>query len=109
MNGKNIIFNDEKINKSNFYKNQKLSKINDIDVNKILVSKKESYGTKKSSKYFTGYNDGDVVRPSCIKPPQMIGFFKYFDSDKRMSFKVNDNKLLKKVHQNIAKSEQIDE
>ena len=26
----------------------------------------------------------------------MIGFFKYFDSDKRMSFKVNDNKLLKK-------------
>ena len=26
----------------------------------------------------------------------MIGFVKHFDSDKRMSFKVNDNKLLKK-------------
>ena len=26
----------------------------------------------------------------------MIGFVKYFDSDKRMSFKVTDSKLLKK-------------
>ena len=48
MNGKDIIFIDEKINKSNFYKNKKLSKIDDIDVNKILVSKKESYGKKKA-------------------------------------------------------------
>ena len=32
MSGKNIIFNDEKINKSNFYKNKKLSKIDEIDV-----------------------------------------------------------------------------
>ena len=32
------------INKSNFYKNKKLFKIDDIDVNKILVSKKEPYG-----------------------------------------------------------------
>ena len=40
MNGKNIIFNNEKINKSNFYKNKKLSKTDDIYVNKILASKK---------------------------------------------------------------------
>ena len=48
MNGKNIIFEDKKINKSNFYKNKKLFNIHDLDVNKILVSKKESYGTKNS-------------------------------------------------------------
>ena len=41
MSGKNIIFDDKKINKSNFYKNKKLSKIDDIDVNKILMSKKK--------------------------------------------------------------------
>ena len=46
MSGKNINFDDKKINKSNFYKNKKLLSLNDIDVNKILVSKKESYGTK---------------------------------------------------------------
>ena len=41
MNGKNIIFNNKKINKSNFYKGKKLSKTDDIDANKILVSKKK--------------------------------------------------------------------
>ena len=46
MNGKNIIFNDKKINKSSFYRNKKLYDIDDIDVNKILISKKEPYGKK---------------------------------------------------------------
>ena len=46
MTGKNIIFNDKKINKNDFYKNKKQFKIDDIDVNKILVSKKESCGKK---------------------------------------------------------------
>ena len=36
MNGKNITFNDKKINKSNFYKNKKLTKIDEIDIDKIL-------------------------------------------------------------------------
>ena len=40
-------FEDKKINKSNFYKKKKLFKIDDIDINKILVSIKESYGKKK--------------------------------------------------------------
>ena len=52
MSGKNINFNDKKIRKSNFYKNKKINRIEDIDVNKILVSKKEPYGTKNSLKYF---------------------------------------------------------
>ena len=47
MSGKNIIFNNAKINKSNFYKNKKLFNIDDIDVSKILSSTKEPYGTKK--------------------------------------------------------------
>ena len=55
MNGKSINFEDEKINKTTFYKNKKLFNIHDLDVNKILVSKKESYGTKNSLKYFIGY------------------------------------------------------
>ena len=48
MSGKSINFDDTKINKSNFYKNKKLFALNDIDVNKILVSKEESYGAKDS-------------------------------------------------------------
>ena len=39
MSGKNINFNDKKIKKSHFYKNKKINKIDDIDVNNILVFK----------------------------------------------------------------------
>ena len=59
MSGKSINFDHKKINKSSFYKNKKSLDLNNIDVNKILVSNKESYGTKKSYKYFIGYNDGE--------------------------------------------------
>ena len=69
MSGKRIHFDDKKINESSFYKNKKLFSLNDIDVDRILVSKKESYGTKNSLKYFIGYNDGDVIRPLCITLP----------------------------------------
>ena len=96
MSGKSINFDDKKINKSNFYKNKNLFKLNAIDVNKILVSKKESYSAKNSLKYFIGYNADDVIRPLCIILPQMIGYVKHFDGNKTMSFKVSDNKLLKK-------------
>ena len=44
MNKKSINFDDKKINKSTSYKNRKLFYIHDLDVNKILVSKKEPYG-----------------------------------------------------------------
>ena len=73
-----------------------LFKIEDIDVNKILVSKRESYGTRNLYKYFIGYNDDDVIRPLSIMRPQIIGYIKHFDSNTTMSFKVNDHKLLKK-------------
>ena len=46
MSRKNIIFDNKKISKSNFYKNKKLIPMTNADVNKILVSKRESYGTK---------------------------------------------------------------
>ena len=95
---KTINFEDKKINKSNFYKSKKLFNLHELHVTKILVSKKESYGTKNSLKYFIVYNDDDVIRPLCIQPPQMFGYVKHFDSNKTMSFTVSDNKLLKKYN-----------
>ena len=53
---------DEK--KSDFYNNNnnnnKIFNIDDIDINKILVSKKEQYAKNNSFKYFIGYNDHDI-------------------------------------------------
>ena len=58
-------------------------------------SKRELYGTKNFLKYFIGYN-GDVIRPLCIKLPQMVAYIKHVDSNKTISFKVVYNKLFKK-------------
>ena len=41
MSRKNIIFNDKMMNKSKFHKNKKPFNIDEIDVDKILVSTKE--------------------------------------------------------------------
>ena len=99
MSGKSINFEDKKVSKSNFYKNKKLFKIDDINNNKILVSKKESYGTKNSVKYFIGYNGDDVIRPLYINLPQRIGYVKHFDSNKKMSYRdiINTNFQSKKI------------
>ena len=67
MSGKSINFDNKKIEKSNFYKNKKIFNIYDIDVNKILVSKKEPYGINKEFK----------------------------DKKTTMSLKVNDKQLFK--------------
>ena len=40
-------FNEEKLNKSNFYRIRKPFIMDDIDINKILISKKEPYGKEK--------------------------------------------------------------
>ena len=99
MSGKNVDFGDKKIKKSNFYKKKKVIKIDDIDFNKTLVSKEEPYGSKTSFKYFIGYNDNDVVKPLCIKLPQMIGYVKSFENNMTMSFKISDKQLLKICNQ----------
>lgn len=54
MSKKNIIFNNKKITKNIFHRNKKLFTIDDIDVYKISVSKRESYSRKGSYKYFIG-------------------------------------------------------
>ena len=93
------VLETKKIKKSNFNKNEKAFKIYDIDINKMLVSKEEPYGKKNSFKYSTRYNDNDDIRPLCIILPQIIGHVKCFESNKKMSFKISDNKLLKKYTQ----------
>ena len=51
---------------------------------------------KSSFEYFIGYSDNDDIRPLYIKLPQMIGYVKCFDSNKAMSFKFINKKLLNK-------------
>ena len=90
MSGKSVNFDNKKRKK----KKKKVTSIDDVDVNKILVSKKEPYGTKNSFKYFIGYNDNDVIRPLCVRLPQMTGYARKFDENATMSFKANNKQVL---------------
>ena len=70
MSGKNINFNDKKIKKSIFYKNRAINNIEDIDLDNILVSKKN----RTVIKTYLNTLFNDVIRPLCIRLPQMSGW-----------------------------------
>ena len=102
MSRKNVNFGDKKSKKNFmiFIKNKKVTKTDDTDdVNKISGSEEEPYSTKNSFKYFIGYNDNYVIRPSCIKLLQMTGYVRKFEGTRTMSFKISDKQLLKKDNQ----------
>ena len=103
MSGNSIKFDDKKIQKSDFYKNKKIFNINDIDINNILVSKKEKYGKYDSFQHFIGYNDNNVIKPLYLELPQITGYINKFNENKNknkntitVSLKVKDKKLFKK-------------
>ena len=48
-----------------------------VKVNKIVVSDKFKLN-EDASKYFIGYQKGEIIRPLCIILPQMSGYIKYF-------------------------------
>ena len=112
MSRKSINFNDIKTKKSDFYKNKKINNIEDINADNILVSKKGLSSVKKNSfKYFIGYNDNDIIRPLCIRLPQMTGYVRKFNENSTMSFRVKDKQLLKnynKIWEKVEKLMKID-
>ena len=93
-------------------KTKKIFNIDDTDVNKILVSKKEQYGKYNSFKYFIGYNDNNVIRPLYFFLSQTTGYINKFDKNKiTMSLMIKDIQLLKnynKIWKKIEKLMKID-
>ena len=61
MGGKVIDFKDKKINEKDFCNNKKQFKIQNININKILISEPESYGQMNAKKYIIEY---DIVMMS---------------------------------------------
>ena len=89
--------------KSDFYKNnKKIFNIDDIDDNKILVSKKRTLWQSNSLIYVIGYNDNDVIRPLCLKLSKMTGYINKDNNKNKkttitMSLRVNNEQLLKNI------------
>ena len=69
--------------------------IDNIDVNKTVVSSKIFFG-KKGFKYFIGNKDANKIRPLYIFLPKMSAYTRDFAKTKCMSFLIKDEKLLEK-------------
>ena len=69
--------------------------IDDVDIDKILISNKASFG-QKGYQHFIGYKYDDYkINPLCIMLSKIRGYVKSFDENKYFSFFIKDDKLLK--------------
>ena len=50
-----------------------------VTVDQRVVSDKFKHNDC-SFKYFIGYKEGEIVKPSCIILPQLTGYVKYFEN-----------------------------
>ena len=98
MSEKTINFGDKKINKKDFYNNKKQFNIEDIDINKILISKPETC-QNNMRKYIIGYND-NTISPLQLFLLKMIGYLNIFkDGARKMSFFTDNNEFLERLQQ----------
>ena len=96
MSEKTINFGDKKIDKKDFYNNKKQFNIKDTDINKILISKPESYDKNNLKKDIIGYND-NTIRPLQLFLPKMTGYLNIFkDGNRKMSFYTDNNEFLER-------------
>ena len=65
---KYLQFEDTKIEGYRFHQNKRPISVNNIDINKMVVSNKLPFG-KQVFKYFMGYKDSEKTRPLCILHP----------------------------------------
>ena len=95
MSEKTINFGDKKIKKKDFYNSKKQFKIEDIDINKILISKPEAY-ENNIRKYIIGYNDS-TFSPLQLFLPKMTGYLNIFkDGARKISFFTDNNEFLER-------------
>ena len=72
-----------KLKNTNFIKNKSTISINEIDINKIVVSNKLPFG-KQDFKYLIVYKDSGKNNPLCIFCPEVIIYERNFDNNKHI-------------------------
>ena len=95
--GKEILtFGDTEIKKIKFYRHKSPIFLKDVDIEKVLVSNKISFG-EKNYNYFISYLYND--KPLHIILPKTSAYVKSFDGQtKWMYFLIEDGDLLKKYN-----------
>ena len=96
MGEKTLKFNNIKVNKKEFHKSKKAIDLDLVDTGKIVVSAKFRH-SEEGFKFFTGYQEDEIVKPLCIILPQMNGYKKYFDNGgKNMSLSIKNSEVWEK-------------
>ena len=87
-----------KLKKNKFYHSKTPTSLKDVDIKKVLVSNKISFG-EKNYKYFIGYLYNDnKVKPLHILLPKTRAYVKSYDrQSKWMYFLIEANELLKNI------------
>ena len=106
MSEKTLKFNNIKVNKKEFHKSKLAIDLDSITIDKIVVSDKFRH-SEDGYKYFIGYQEDEMIRPSCIIIPQMNGCIKYFENGgKNMPFLIKNNEVWEKYEEiwNVIKN-----
>ena len=99
MTEKTLKFSNIRVNKKKFHMSKEPIDLMSVNVNKIVASDKFKLNNKVS-KYFIGYQKGEIVRPLCIIFPQIIGYIKYFEyGSPNMSFLIRNEEVGEKFEQ----------
>ena len=70
-----------------------------VNIDQIVVSDKLNHNNN-GSRYFIGYQKGEIVKPLSIILPQMGGYIKYFEyGGMNMSFLIKDDEVREKYKQ----------
>ena len=103
-----VRFGDREIAKEKFYAAKRPTKIWDVNVDNIVISKLVK--TKTNSKYSIGCLD-KIIRSLVLIMPKMSGYVKTFKvkegNNRLMSFRIDDEKLLERYKAIWTKSEDL--
>ena len=88
-------------NEKTFLNNRSSISIDKVEIDRIVLLNKTSYGNKGAFKHYIGYRHTDGNFSSLnIKLPQVTGYVRHFDNDDKLkNFLVADKKLLKKYNE----------
>ena len=97
MEKKVLIFGKKYFNKNVSHRCKEPITTDKVDIRKIVLSKKDSYGNRSAFKYFIGYISNRGIIPLCIILPQMNEYVKCVNKNsKYMNILVHDKEVLKK-------------
>ena len=99
MTKKHSKFNNIRVTKKKLHMTKEPIDLISLNIDQIVVSDKFNH-INNGSRYFIGYQEGEIVKPLCIILPQMSGYIKYFENGgKNMSFLIKDDEVWEKYEQ----------